>query len=134
MHTGIYTRMSVRNFVYSKDLEGSCGQYSVANCRCDVSAFDLRKSMWRLSKIDVATFEDRCIAFRRSTIDVTMCRPSKIDVSTFGDRCVDLQRSMCRPSEIDVLTFEDGRSMVDVSAFEDRWSDVKLGCYTCSKH
>ena len=60
----IHVRMSVRNFVYSKDLEGSCGQYSVANCRCDVSAFDLRKSMWRLSKIDVATFEDRCIAFR----------------------------------------------------------------------
>ena len=81
----IYTRMSVRNFVYSKDLEGSCGQYSVANCRCDVSAFDLRKSMWRNSKIDVATFEDR-----RSM-----------------SRCVDLRRSMCRPSEIDVLTFED---------------------------
>ena len=74
----IYTRMGVRNFVYSKDLEGSCGQYSVANCRCDVSAFDLRKSMWRLSKIDVATFEDRCH-----------------DVSTFEDRCVDLRRSMC---------------------------------------
>ena len=79
--------MSVRNFVYSKDLEGSCGQYSVANCRCDVSAFDLRKSMWRNSKIDVSPFEDR---------------PSKIDVSTFGDRCVDLRRSM-----IDVSTFED---------------------------
>ena len=91
----IYVYKSVRNFVYSKDLEGSCGLYSVANCRCDVSAFDLRKSMWRLSKIDVATFEDRCIAFRRSTIDVTMCRPSKNDVSTFGDRCVDLRRSMC---------------------------------------
>ena len=74
--------MSVRNFVYSKDLEGSCGQYSVANCRCDVSAFDLRKSMWRLSKIDV--------------------RLSKIDVSPFEDRCVDLRRSM-----IDVSTFED---------------------------
>ena len=83
---------------------------------------DFRRSMWRLSKIDVATFEDRCIAFRRYTIDVTMCRPSKIDVSTFGDRCVDLRRSMCRPSEIDVLTFEDRWSMVDVSAFEDRWS------------
>ena len=82
--------MSVRNFVYSKDLEGNCGQYSVANCRCDVSAFDLRKSMWRLSKIDVAAFEDRCIAFRRSM-----------------SRCVDFRRSMCRPSEIDVLTFED---------------------------
>ena len=98
----IYTRMSVRNFVYSKVLEGSCGEYSVANCRCDVSAFDLRKSMWRLSKIDVATFEDQCIAFQRSTIDVTMWRPSKIDVSTFGDRCVDLRRSM-----IVVSTFED---------------------------
>ena len=85
----IYTLMSVRNFVYSKDLEGSCGQYSVANC-CDVSAFDLRKSMWRLSKIDV-----------------TMCRPSKIDVSTFEDRCVDLRRSLCRPSKIDVSTFGD---------------------------
>ena len=65
--------MSVRNFVYSKDLEGSCGQYSVANCRCDVSAFDLPKSMWRLSKIDVATFEDK-FDDRWS-----MCRPSKID-------------------------------------------------------
>ena len=84
--------MSVRNFVYSKDLERSCGQYSVTNCRCDVSAFDLRKSMCRLSKIDVATFEDRCIALedRRSM-----------------SRCVDLRRSMYRPSEIDVLTFED---------------------------
>ena len=74
--------MSVRNFVYSKDLKRSCGQYSVTNCRCDVSAFDLRKSMCRLSKIDVATFEDRCIALRRSTIDDrrwSMCRPSKID-------------------------------------------------------
>ena len=111
--------MSVRNFVHSKDLEGSCGLYSVANCRCDVSAFDLRKSMWRLSKIDVATIEDRCIAFRRSTIDVTMCRPSKIDVSTFGDRCVDFRRSM-----IDGRCVGLRRSMVD----------VKLGCYTCSKH
>ena len=78
-------RMSMRNFVYSKDLERSCGQYSVTNCRCDVSAFDLRKSMCRLSKIDVSPFEDR-----RSM-----------------SRCVDLRRSMCRPSEIDLLTFED---------------------------
>ena len=77
----IYTHMSVSNFVYSKDLERSCGQYSVTNCRCDVSAFDLRKSMCRLSKIDVATFEDRCIALRRS-----MYRPSEIDVLTFEDR------------------------------------------------
>ena len=84
--------MSVRNFIYPKDLEGSCGQYSVTNCRCDVSAFDLRKSMWRLSKIDV-----------------TMCRPSEID-----DRRVDLRRSV-----IDVSIFEDRcvglrRSMVDL--------------------
>ena len=92
--------MSVRNFVYSKDLEGSCGQYSVANCRCDVSAFDLRKSMW-------ATFEDRCDDFRRSMYRLSMIDDRCHDVSTFKDRCVDLRRSMCRPSEIDVLTFED---------------------------
>ena len=70
-----------------------CGQYSTTNCRCDVSALDLRRSMRRLSKIDVSPFEDRChhrylaISFIN---DVTMCRPSEIDVSTFGDRCVDL--------------------------------------------
>ena len=29
------------------------------------------------------------------------CRPSKIDVSTFEDRCVDLRRSIRRPSRID---------------------------------
>ena len=89
-----------------------------------------RRSMCRLSKIDVSPFEDRCH-----------------DVSTFGDRCVDFRRSMCRPSEMDVLTFEDRwpmcrpskigdwcvdlrRSIVDVSTFEH----VKLGCYTCSKY
>ena len=47
-------------------------------------------SMYRLSKIDVSPFEDRCH-----------------DVSTFGDRCVNFRRLMCRPSEMDVLTFED---------------------------
>ena len=46
---------------------------------------DFRRSMWRLSKIDVSPFDDRCH-----------------DVSTFEDRCVDLRRSM-----IDVSTFED---------------------------
>ena len=71
----------------------------MTNCRCDVSAFDLRRSM-----IDVSTFKDRCVALRRSMcrpskIDVTMRRPSEIDVSTFEDRC--------QPSEMDVLTFED---------------------------
>ena len=62
---------------------------------------DFRRSMWRLSKIDVSPFEDRrsmsrCVDLRRS-----MCRPSEIDVLTFEDRCVDLRRSMCRPSKID---------------------------------
>ena len=85
MYNYIYVRARVTSSIYSKDLERSCGQYSVTNCRCDVSAFDLRKSIWRLSKIDVSPFEDR-----RSM-----------------SRCVDLRRSMCRPSEIDVLTFED---------------------------
>ena len=48
---------------------------------------DFRRSMWRLSKIDVSPFED--------------VSPSEIDVLTFEDRCVDLRRSMCRPSKID---------------------------------
>ena len=83
----IYTRMSMRNFVYSKDLEGSC-----------------RHVRWRIVGVMFlpSIFENRCGDFRRSTIDVTMCRSSKIDVSTFGDRFVDLRRSM-----IDVSTFED---------------------------
>ena len=75
--------------------------------------------MWRLSKIDVSPFEDRrsmsrCVDLRRS-----MCRPSEINVLTFEDRCVDLRRSM-----IDGQCIGLRRSMVD----------VKLGCYTCSKH
>ena len=64
-------------------------------------------------------FEDRCVDFRRSMIDVSTFDMSPFedrvspfedrchDVSTFGDRCVDFRRSMCRPSEMDVLTFED---------------------------
>ena len=49
-------------------MECGGGQYLVTNCRnvgamlscrCDVSAFDLRRSMCRPSKIDVLTFEDR---------------------------------------------------------------------------
>ena len=59
----------------------------LSECQCDVSTFDLQRSMCRPLKIDVLTFEDR-----RS-----MCRPSRID-----DRCVDLRRWM-----IDVPTFED---------------------------
>ena len=115
----------------------------MTNCRCDVglsvqcfrlrsskidvSTFedrcvDLRRSMCRLSKIDVSTFEDRCVDLRRS-----MCRLSKIDVSTFGDRCVDfrgsiigvdLRRSMCRPSKIGDQCVNLRISMVDVSTFE----------------
>ena len=54
------------------------------------SFFEDRCVDFRRSKIDVSTFEGRCVALRRS-----MCRPSKIDVT------------MCRPSEMDVLTFED---------------------------
>ena len=68
---------------------------------------NFRRSMCRLSKIDVSPFEDRCVALRRSMsqcVDLrrSMCRLSKIDVSTFGDGCVDLRRPM-----IDVSTFED---------------------------
>ena len=80
----------------------------MTNCRCDVSAFDLRRSMRRLSKIDVSTFE----------IDVSPFEDRCHDVSTFGDRCVDFRRSMCRPSEMDVLTFED-RSMCRPSKIGD---------------
>ena len=75
------------------------------------SIFEDRCVDFRRSKIDVSTFEDRCVALRRS-----MCRPSKMS------RCVDL---MCRLSKIDVSTFGDGcvdlrRPMIDVSTFEDR--------------
>ena len=58
---------------------------------------DFRRSMCRLSKIDMSPFEDRVSPFEDRCYDV----------STFGDRCVDFRRSMCRPSEVDVLTFED---------------------------
>ena len=52
-------------------------------------------------------------------------------VSTFEDR-----RSMCRPSRIDDRCADLRRSMVVVSTFEDRCRliDVKLCCYTCTKH
>ena len=66
---------------------------------------DFRKSMWRLSKIDVSPFDDRCH-----------------DVSTFEDRCVDLRRSMCRPSKIDDRRVDLRRSVIDMSIFKDRWS------------
>ena len=109
-------------------MECRCGQYLVLGLRCDVSTFDLRRSMCRPSMIDVSTFDDRCVDFRRSMgiyrtsfqhnlhWFINMCWPSEIDVSTFEDRCVDLRRSMCRPSKINLMV------------------DVKLCCYTCSKH
>ena len=34
-------------------------------------------------------FEDRCVDFRRSMIDVSTFEDRGHDVSTFGDRCVD---------------------------------------------
>ena len=83
----IYSAYIPRRILGVIIMERRGGQHSVMNCRnvgamlgcrCDVSAFSLRRSMCRPSKIDVSTFEDR-----RS-----MCRPSKIDgvVSTFEDR------------------------------------------------
>ena len=69
-------------------------------------------------------FEDRCVDFRRSMIDVSTFEDRGHDVSTFGDRCVDFRRSMCRPSKIDSRCVDLRTSMVD----------VKLGCYTCSKY
>ena len=60
-------------------------------------------------------FEDRCVDFRRSMIDV----------STFKDRYVALRRLCVALRSHDVSTFEDGcvdlrRPMIDVSTFEDR--------------
>ena len=105
----IYSTYIPRRILGIIIMERRGGQYSVTNCRnvgamlgcrCDVSAFNLRRSMCRNvgamlgCRCDVSAFN-----LRRS-----MCRPSKIDVSTFEDR-----RSMCRPSKIDgvVSTFED---------------------------
>ena len=80
------------------------------------SIFEDRCVDFRRSMIDVSTFKDRYVALRRSCVALrrsmsTMCRPSEIDVSTFEDRCV-------RPSEMDV--FDLRRPMIDVSTFEDR--------------
>ena len=105
------------------------------------SIFEDRCVDFRRSMIDVSTFEDRCVALRRSMsqcVDLrrSMCRLSKIDVSTFGDGCVDLRRPM-----IDVSTFEDRCLMCRPSKIDSRcvdlrtsMIDVKLGCYTCSKY
>ena len=93
-----------RRWKHRTDNPTSHRQFVTEYCpqrRSIVSAFDLRRSMRRLSKIDVSTFEDRCVALRRSM-----------------SRYVDLRRSMCRLSKIDVSTFGDG--CVDVSTFEDR--------------
>ena len=102
----VYLRLMLYIYIYSMYIprrilgiiimERRGGQYSVTNCqnvgamlgcRCDVSAFNLRRSMCRPSKSD-----DRCVNLRRS-----MCQLSKIN-----DRCADLRRSMaCRPSKAD---------------------------------
>ena len=78
-------------------------------------------------------FEDRCVDFRRSMIDVSTfkgryvaLRRSCVALRRSMSRCVDLRRSMCQLSKIDVSTFGDGcvdlrRPMIDVSTFEDRW-------------
>ena len=70
-----------------------CGQYLVTNCRNVGAMFppsifayrcvDLRRSMYRLSKID-----DRCVDLRGSMIDVSTFEDIR------DDRCADLQRSM----------------------------------------
>ena len=96
-------------------MEHRCGQYSVTNCWCDVGLLVRCFRLWS-SKIDVLTFEDQSVDFRRS-----MCRPSKIDVSTFEDRW-----SMCRPSKMDDGCVNLRRSMMDVSTFEDRWLMCRL--------
>ena len=101
---------------------------AMLGCWCDVSAFDLRRSMCRPSMIDVSTFGDRCVDLRKS-----MCQPWEIDLLTFEDR-----RSMCRPSKVDVSTLRDRsvnlrRSMIVVD-LRRSVIDVKLCCYTCSKH
>ena len=44
----------------------------LSECWCDVSAFDLRRSMCQPSKIDVSTFEDRRVDLRGSTNDVSI--------------------------------------------------------------
>ena len=72
------------------------------------SIFEDRCVDFRRSMIDVSTFKDRYVALRRScdalrrSMSRCVGRLSKIDVSTFGDGCVDLQRPM-----INVSTFED---------------------------
>ena len=72
-------------------------QYSVPNCR---------SRCWVVGAMfPPSIFEDRRADLRKS-IDVDL-RRSMIDVSTFEDRCVDFRRSMCHASEIDVSTFED---------------------------
>ena len=112
---------------------------AMLGCLCNVSAFDLQRSMCRLSKIDVSTFEDRwsmcrplkiddqCVDFRRS-----MCRLSKIDVSTFGDRCIDLRKLMCRPSKIDdrceIMLLHLLKTLIPIVVCE-LWRGFALQCF-----
>ena len=98
MHT---TRNLEYNYNYGAPL-WTIFSDELSECRCDVSAFDLRKSMCRPSKIE----------YRSSKIydDRSICRPLRID-----DRCVDLRRWM-----IDVPTFEDRWSLCRPSKTDDR--------------
>ena len=96
-----------RAYVTSSDItmmKRCCGRYSVTNYRCDVG---LSVRCFHLLSSNIG------VDFRRS-----MCRPSEID-----DRCVNLRRSMCRPSRIE-----------DRCVGLPSMIDVKLCCYTCSKH
>ena len=61
--------------------------YSVINCRCDVFAFDLRRSMCRPSKIDVSTFEDRCVDLRRSMWNYVATLAQNIDTLVVCELC-----------------------------------------------
>ena len=118
-------RMSACNFVYSRDLECSCGQYSTTNCRCDVSAFDLRRSMRRLSKIDVSTFEDRCVALRGflTKAKVALQRIRRATrITHFLEKYRWNGKSEVLP-KIDVSPFE--HRCHDVSTFGDRCGDFR---------
>ena len=101
----------------------------------------------RSLKIDVSTFEDRCVNLR-----ISMCRPSKMSVSTFEDRCVNFRyfghgisetlrerntESSARcAAKSDVSTFGDRcvhlrrsvcrLSKIDVSTFGDRCVDLRI--------
>ena len=97
--------MSVCNFVYSQINDRLSVVYS-RNLYRSAVVDNIRRRIVGVM-FPPSIFEDRCVDFRRSMIDVSTFEDRGHDVSTFGDRCVDFRRSMCRPSMIDVSTFED---------------------------